>query len=245
MIRRASLATVASLFAAFVAAACSSPAPPPDSSAVTPTAPATPAPVDTTASPAITFTGGDTDAGYLPYTDAAVPGVCSPQPITAPAPVWIPPHALHRNVCTPQEAAAIVSCFVENQNCQVLVSSACHQCAVSGDTTPYSSALILHDQNPGKAPELNIEGCVGAVAGDPSAAGCGPRLAAKYSCSASSCGGCADPTGFQTCSAQADTSVCATANANAQCAAPYMSQCVQGSTELEVAFNLVKVFCGP
>lgn len=247
MTGRAPLATVASLSAVLLAAACSAPAPPPETSAGTaPTA--APIVADAgVATPAVTFTGGGYDAAYTTPSlgDGGVAGVCSPQPTPPPAATWIPPHALHRNVCTPQEAAAIVSCFVENQNCQVLVSSACHQCAVSGDTTPYSSALIVHDQKPGTAPELNIEGCVGAVAGDPSATGCGPKLAAKYQCAAASCAGCTDATGFKTCSASADTTTCATSNTAAQCAAPYMAQCVQGASELDVAFNLVKTFCGP
>ncbi len=247
MIRRAPLAAIASLSAALLATACSAPALPADSS---PTPAATTVPSAGAdaggVTPAVTFGGGDFDAGYVPpLGDGGVtPGVCAPQPVTAVAPAWIPPHALHRNVCTPQEAAAIVSCFVQNQNCQVLVSSACHQCAVSGDNTPYSSALIVH-QTPGVAPELNIEGCVGAVSKDPSATGCGPKLAAKYACAASACAGCKDAAGFQTCSTQADTTSCATQSAAAQCAAPYLAQCVQGTTELEVAFNLVKTFCGP
>lgn len=99
--------------------------------------------------------------------------------VVSAAVMWIPPHALHSNVCTPQDAAAIVSCFVQGQSCDVPVSAACHACAVSGDTTPYSSALIVHDPSSGKAPELNIAGCVGAASGDPSLAGCGAKLAAK------------------------------------------------------------------
>lgn len=250
MIRRASLATALSAVSVAVvvlgAVGCSAPAPAETSSLNPPSAAATG--VDSgVASPAITFTGGDSyDAGYSPTPvlgDGG--GVCAPQTVTPTVPAWKPPHALRRNVCTPQEAAAIVQCFVQKQNCQVLVSSACHQCAVSGDTTPYSSALIVHDQNPGQAPELNIEGCVAAAAGDPSATGCGPKLQAKYTCAASACTGCTDPTGYQTCAQQADTTVCATQNQAAQCAAPYIGQCVQGTTELEVAFNLVKVFCGP
>lgn len=181
----------------------------------------------------------------MPTEDSGIAGSCAPQPVTAPAVAWIPPHALHGNVCTPQDAAAIVSCLVQHQSCDAPVSAACHACAVSGDTTPYSSALIVHDQSSGKALELNIAGCVGAASGDPSLAGCGPKLAAMEACTASACAGCTDPTGSQHCTTLAATSVCATANAGAQCAAPYMAQCVQGTTELEVAFNLVKVFCGP
>jgi len=41
-----------------------------------------------------------------------IDGSCAPQSVTAPVVTWIPPHALHSNVCTPQDAAAIVSCFV-------------------------------------------------------------------------------------------------------------------------------------
>lgn len=249
MIRRVSLAAVASL-AALAAAACSAPAAPVDSSATTPGATATAAPSASAApsSPSITFTdssGSDAGTTPLPVSDGGAAGVCAPQTVTTPTIMWKAPHALHRNVCTPQEAAAIVSCFVQNQNCNVLVSSACHQCAVSGDATPFSSALIVHDQNPSLAPELNVEGCVGEMAGDGSANGCGPKLAAKYQCEQSSCAGCTDATSYQSCAAQSDTGSCATANTTAQCAAPYLGQCVQGTTELEVAYNLVKVFCGP
>lgn len=249
MIRAASIAAVIS-FAA-IAAACSAPAAPVDSSATTPAATPTAVPAASAApsgsSPSITFTDtGDAGTTTLPTGDAAVTGgACTPQTATPPSIIWKAPHALHRNVCTPQEAAAIVSCFVQNQNCYVPVSSACHQCAVSGDSTAYSSALIVHDQNPSLAPELNVEGCVGALAGDTSANGCGPKLAAKYQCEAASCTGCADATSYQTCATSADNSTCATANTAAACAAPYVGQCVQGTTELEVAYNLVKVFCGP
>lgn len=245
MIRTGSLVVAALLVTA--AAACSAPATPVDTSAgpaassITP-----PASSATPASPAITFTdGADGGSPTIPFGDSGVAGACTPQAATPPAATWIPPHALHRNVCTPQEAAAIVSCFVQNQNCDVLVSSACHQCAVSGDTTGYSSALIIHDQNPSRGPELNVEGCVAAMSGDPSATGCGPKLVAKYACEAAACSTCADPTSAQQCAAQSDTTTCATQNTAAQCAGPYMSQCVQGTTDLEVAFNLVKTFCGP
>jgi len=176
--------------------------------------------------------------------DGGVAGGCAPRPVTAPA-MWIPPHALHSNLCTAQDAAAITSCFVQGQGCDVVVSATCRACAVSGDTAQYSSALIVHDQSSARPLALNIAGCVGAVSGDLSAGGCGAKLAAKEACTASSCAGCTDPIEFQSCAAQAEASVCAAANAGAQCAAPYMAQCVQGTTELEVAFNLVTLFCGP
>lgn len=187
-------------------------------------------------------TGAGHDAADAPPPSD---GGCAPQPVTAPVATWIPPHVLHSNVCTPQEVAAIVSCFVQGQSCNVAVSIACHSCAVSGDTTPYASAVIVHDRSSGKTPELNIAGCVGAASGDPSVSGCGAKLAAKDACIAASCARCTDQAGLQHCSTQAGTTVCATENAGAQCAAPYLAQCVQGTTQLEVAFNLVKVFCGP
>jgi hypothetical protein len=185
-------------------------------------------------------TGGNlTDGSIVDATS------CAPQPVTAPAPAWVPPHPLHGNVCSPQDGAAIVSCLLLGQSCNVPVSLACHVCAVSGDTSATSAALIVHDPGSGKAAELNIAGCVGAASGDPSSAGCGARLAVKEWCFASACAACPDPASSQACTSQAAAGVCATANAEAQCAAPYLAECVQGTTQLEIAFNLVKVFCGP
>jgi hypothetical protein len=212
---RVCLATVASLSAALAGAACATPAAPP-------------------------ATGDD---GGVAGDGAA--GGCPPRAVTAPAITWIPPHPLHSNACTPSDAAAIVSCILDGQSCNVLVTVACRTCAVSGDTTPSSAALIVHDQSAGRAPELNIAGCVGAASGDPSLAGCGAKLAAKDACIASACAGCTAPADAQSCSTQATATVCAAASADAQCATPYLAQCVQGANQGEIAFNLVKVFCGP
>jgi hypothetical protein len=207
-------ATVAAMSAAVAAAACATPAAPPMS----------------------TGDGGLADTGGA--------GGCPPQSITPPAITWIPPHALHSNACSQSDAAVILSCVLDGQNCTALVTVTCRACMISGDTTPSSATVIVHE-SPGSAPELNIAGCVGAASGDPSAGGCGAKLAAKTACIASACAGCTAPTDFQSCSAQASTSVCAAANADAQCAAPYMALCVHGATEGEIALNLANVFCGP
>jgi hypothetical protein len=214
MIQRVALAVVASLCAAVAAAACSAPA-----------------------------TGAGPDAASVPPPGDGA-GSCPPRPVTPPPIKWIPPHALHGNVCTPQDAAAIASCFVQAQSCEVLVSATCHGCAVSGDSSASSAALIVHDQS-GNTDELNIAGCVGALSGDPSASGCGAKLAARDACITSACTACTDSASLSSCATRAATTVCAAANADAQCAAPYLPQCNQGTTELEVAFNLVRVFCGP
>lgn len=230
------------------AVACSGPAdappiaaPAPSAAATTPAASAS-VPISTTPTtpptelpPLTTSDGGTTP----PATGSCVPATA----VTPAAKVWKQPHALRLNVCTAQEAAAIVQCFISKQNCDALVTQACHACAVSGDATPYASALIVNAQ--GQPAELNVEGCVANMTGDPSANGCGPKLAARFECANQACTACTDETQRQSCLSQADTGVCATTATNASCATPYLTQCVQGTTELDVAYNLVRLFCGP
>jgi hypothetical protein len=147
------------------------------------------------------------------------------------------------NVCTPQEATALAQCFITQQNCQAPINPACHACAMSGEASPYSSALLFNAAN--QPSELNVEGCVAALSGDTSATGCGPKLQARFACAGNACTACTDEAQRTTCLQQADTTTCSTVNQAAACATPYLPQCVQGNTELEVAFNLVRIFCGP
>jgi hypothetical protein len=123
MIQRAWRATVAALSAAVATAACATPAMPPAMS-----------------------TGDD---GGLADTGSA--GGCLPQSITPPAITWIAPHALHSNACSQSDAAVILSCVLDGQNCNAPVTVTCRACMVSGDTTPSSATVIVHDQSPGRA----------------------------------------------------------------------------------------------
>ena len=147
------------------------------------------------------------------------------------------------NLCSAEEAAALASCFIEKKNCEVGVRQLCHDCATSGAQSQMSSPLIYDATN--QPAELNVEGCVGQLAGDPSANGCGAKLAARYACGAQACTTCADDASKETCSTSAGTTVCATQEAAAQCATPFLAQCKQGTTETQIAYNLLAIFCGP
>jgi hypothetical protein len=193
--------------------------------------------------------GLDSGVVLTPFGDGGgpvlPPGVCAPQQSQPPpATPWIPPHALRRNVCTPQEATSIVKCMFQQQDCQAQVSAACHACSVTSMSDPYSGALVVSQQ--GQPPSINVEGCIAALAGDTSAAGCGPKYVARFDCEANACSQCQqDEQAFVACADQADRTVCATQTAAAQCAEPYLNTCFNGQSYLEVAFNLIKIFCGP
>ena len=222
-------------------AACSAPANAPpltEQPGVTPTpAPTTPvvAPTQTTDPTLPPLTG---DAGVAPT------GACAPAAaVTATPKAWKAPLGIRRNVCTPTDAANIVSCFMNKQNCTVPVSAACHQCAVSAETSAYAAALIINAT--GQVSELNVEGCVAGLTNDLTATGCGPKLAARFECAEQACTTCQDPAQRNSCLQAADTSACAAQNQAAACATPVLDQCIQGATQVDVAINLVKVFCGP
>lgn len=176
--------------------------------------------------------------------DGAVPLACPPaSSVTPSSATWVPPHAAHTNQCTAQEAAAIASCLVENRDCAVAVRSTCHACAVSGPTSALASPLVVPAA--GAPPELNVAGCVASLAGDTSAAGCGPKLVAHHDCLLKACVSCADAGDRARCREAADTTTCRAAKDAAACATPYLSQCVTGTTVLEAAYQLVTVACGP
>jgi len=171
-------------------------------------------------------------------------GACVPQNKPATPTPWQQPHALRRNVCSPQEATSIVKCLFQQQDCQAQVSAACHACSVSSPADPYAGALIVSKQ--GETPAINVEGCIAALSGDISANGCGPKYVARFECEANACEHCVqDEQAFVACADQADRSVCAAQAAAATCADPYLATCFNGENYLEVAFNLIKIFCGP
>jgi hypothetical protein len=175
--------------------------------------------------------------------EAAGAGGCAPQPVSPMTPPWKEPHPLHQNVCSPSDAAAIANCFVAGQSCDQPVLVTCFQCAKSGLASPYASPLLSDAQ--GKPAGLNVAGCVGLLAGDGSANGCGPKLEAKVACTSEACAACADEASTKACAGAAATGVCAAQAAAAQCADPYLAECRKGESVLEIAFNLVALFCGP
>jgi hypothetical protein len=191
-----------------------------------------------------TTDSGSDDASSSTTGDIAPPGPCDPLPSVEPwTGPWQPPHALHLGVCSAREAAAIASCFVDAQNCDVPVSAACHGCAVSGAES--AEAGPLRSELQGQPGGLNVPGCVAQLDGDPSADGCGPKLQAYLVCVDEACAACMDPDLLSGCEREADASTCSAAADAAACARPYLAQCEVGATDLEVAFELIAIFCGP
>lgn len=182
----------------------------------------------------------------LPTGTSTVPlpaGQCAPKQVTPQQVPWQPPRTpLHLNVCTPQEATAIVTCRFSQQNCNAQVSSACHACSVTGPNDPKSGPLIIGQDG---SASVNIEGCVSALSGDVSANSCGARLLSASICESEACADCQTDQAFEACLGQADKTVCAQPVAAAKCADQYMASCVQGNSVAEIAFNLIKLFCGP
>lgn len=188
---------------------------------------------------------GDSDGGDASSstTGDGPPGPCDPAASVEPWDgTWQPPHALHRGVCTPQDASAIASCFIDAQSCDVAVSAACHDCALSSPQSGESAPLQTDEQ--GVPVGLNIAGCVAQLDGDPSEAGCGPKVEAYLDCVDQACAACTDPDLLPGCRDDADATTCSAAAAAADCAIPYLSQCT-GDTLLDTAFDLIAIFCGP
>jgi hypothetical protein len=156
---------------------------------------------------------------------------------------WVPPHALRRNICSPQESQTIANCFFGQQDCQTKVTAECHQCAISATNAPQSSAIIVDPAT--MAPALNVEGCVAGLQGDITPNGCGAKLAQMYSCEETSCGTCQNDDDWGVCADAADQATCATSVSAASCATPYLDTCIAGATDIDVAANLIRIFCGP
>lgn len=168
-------------------------------------------------------------------------GACTPTSTGTPEVVWRPPHR-QQGACTQQEAAAIATCFFNNQNCDQPVTANCHTCAVSSPTASQTFGAIIVDETGQREPEVNVEGCVAAMTNDTSASGCGARLKMTYACESAACSRC-DAQGLAACQRAAATGPCAQyAQQSAQCES-VASQCMAGTTEAEVAMNLIQLFC--
>jgi hypothetical protein len=190
-----------------------------------------------------TTNGGSDEASSSTTGDIAPPGPCDPLPSVEPwTGPWQPPHALHLGVCTVQDAAAIANCFVDAQNCDVPVSADCHACAVSGAESVEAGPLRSELQ--GQPGGLNVPGCVAQLDGDPSADGCGPKLQAYLVCVEEACAACTDPDLLPGCEREAEASTCSAETDAAACATPYLAECEVGATDLEIAFELIAIFCG-
>lgn len=178
----------------------------------------------------------------VPNPPTAGGGACTPQQVSGLQVLWRPPSP-RQQVCTQQEAMAIATCFFNNQNCQTTVSAQCHHCAVSSPTTSSTYGAIIVDETGQREPEVNVEGCVATLTGDTSATGCGGRLKATYACESAACTQCTDSSQLANCQRAAAQGPCAQqAQASAQCEST-ASQCMSGSSEAEVAFNLIQMFC--
>lgn len=170
---------------------------------------------------------------------------CTPIAGSGPHSQWVPPNPLKHPVCSAQEAQVVAACFtLGGQYCNQLsaVNPNCVTCAVSSAGSPTYGALVQYDQYHAAAP--NIAGCISALTGNISNTSCGAAWLAEDDCEYASCAHCAQQD-YAACTAAAATTTCAQTAAAAACAQQALGICVRGSSDVDIAINMIGLFCMP
>ena len=174
-------------------------------------------------------------------------GACAPQAVAQlSVPPWRPPRALHAQHCSGAEATNLVNCYSgqQQQACDAQVTLPCHRCVVSDPTLDQTFGPIIFDPARPQDVEINVEGCVAALAGDPSAAGCGPKLQAANACRQQACRACEGQAAYSQCLSAAATGPCAQYETHARaCSGTFLASCQQGQNAVQVALALTQQFC--
>ena len=194
---------------------------------------------------------GDSGTGVVPGTDAGtpLPPVCPPKVVGSVPPDWHPPPAIHRNACSTSQATTLTECLfstaVPVATCDQFFNAAgngnCISCAITSSIAPNHGAIV----DDGTGYYANISGCVAALSGDSSQAGCGAKTEVFYDCLYAACQHCMNPFDYAACTDAAARGTCAAYAGPADCNKPYLDACTSATSPLDEAFKLVKLFCQP
>jgi hypothetical protein len=167
--------------------------------------------------------GADADAA-VPPLDANV--VCAPGSVAGFTPAWKAPNALHASACTGTQVDEFVDCMFDPNadptTCNTFLADAanagCESCVFTDDAAASYGAIVRSFN--GDLFSLNVGGCVGRLAADVTATGCGAKVQAARQCEDAACRpSCpAANDDYFFCTDDATTGVCASFETAADCA---------------------------
>lgn len=186
---------------------------------------------------------------------------CAPGDVSTFSPQWHPP-AAHSTVCSAQQVTDILTCIFDGNANQTFCDSVnnntanqpCANCLLTPDTAPSYGPIVIT----GQIGSLNTAGCIAVKTGNTTSSGCGAKYAAARQCADAACSdNCPGSDSvalqeLQQCETDALGGDCSTyASAADSCATPLLAPdggaaaCSLGSTFLDAAINMGKIFCSP
>ena len=159
-----------------------------------------------------------------------------------------------RRLITAAYSQNLECCFLIISRMNNTANNGCLQCVFTDKTASQHGPVIID----GSLGRLNIAGCVAALTGQTGSTGCGAKFSKYQQCRDASCSSCADPSSsqqayddYQQCTVDSESSYCSTYTNDAACIDSLIApggtaeQCAAGSTFLDNARTLAKLFCVP